>query len=132
MTAIEPEVAGLETLEALAAEHLAGEVKILAHLGQGAWGGRFRAQDLHRAEEVVLTILPPIDGDEWKEEERFLETLRAASLLDHPHLAPVRAYGVSGPLRRSATLTNGDPTLAERVAETGPLSMPVVRRMVQQ
>lgn len=132
MTAIEPEVAGLDALEALAAEHLAGEFKIIAHLGQGAWGERFRAEDLHRAEEVVLTLLPPIDGDEWKEEARFLEALRAASLLDHPHLAPVRAYGVSGPLRWSATLTNGDPTLAERVAETGPLSMAVVRRIAQQ
>lgn len=132
MTAIEPEVAGLDALEALAAEHLAGEFKILARLGPGAWGERFRARDLHRAEEVVLTLLPPIDGDEWKEEARFLEALRAASLLDHPHLAPVRAYGVSGPLRWSATLTHGDPTLAERVAETGPLSMAVVRRIAQQ
>src|ERR1043165_1241225 len=99
MTAIEPEVTTTDALLTLAAEHLAGEFRIIAPLGPGAWGERFQAEDLHRAEEVVLTLLPPIDGDEWREEERFLEALRAAALLEHPHLAPVRAYGVSGPLR---------------------------------
>ena len=121
-----------DSIEAMVVEELADEFHLLGPLGWGKWGMRFRAEDLYRAEEVILTALPALDAADPSGGERYLETMRAASLLDHPHLLPLSGYGVCGPLRWFTTAPTSDETLATRLATAGPLPLPEVKRLAHQ
>ena len=125
-------VATADSIEAMMKAELAEEFRILAPLGWGRWGMRFHAKDRRRSEEVVLTGLPAIDPALPAEGERYLEALRRAALLDHPHLVPICGYGVCGPLRWFATAPVADETLAARIEATGVLPIALVRRIAQQ
>lgn len=121
-----------EVIESLVVHELAGEFRVVGPLEWGRWGFRLRVLDLRRSEEVVLTGLPPSETAGPAEVGRFLEGLGATAPLDHPHLLPVCAYGVGGPLRWFATQPVAGRSLAERIASTGPMGFPEVRRIAQQ
>jgi len=121
-----------EVIESLVARELGDEFRVVGPLGWGRWGFRLRAKDLHRSEEVVLTGLVPKAMANGAEEDRFLEGLSATAPLDHPHLLPVCAYGVSGGLRWFANRPIKGRSLAERIAGRGPIPFPEVRRIAQQ
>jgi hypothetical protein len=126
------ELTTAEAIESLVAEQLAGEFRVVAPLGWGRWGVRFRAEDLRRGDAVILTALPPLTEEERGKGLAFLDALKTASLLDHPHLDPICAYGLTGPLRWFALPASDDATLADHLARNGPLSLPAVRRIGQQ
>src|SRR5258705_12960426 len=95
----DPLVATAEVIESLVSRELGEEFRVETPLGWGRWGIRLLAHDLQHAGKVVLTALPPGCGEGGVEGDRFLEALCAMAPLDHPHLLPVCAYGVSGALR---------------------------------
>lgn len=121
-----------EALRQLAADELGAEFRIGAGLAVGRWGPRFDAEDLPRAERVVLSLLAPSAEDPAEETKGFLEALKGAALLDHPHLIPICAYGASAGLRWYAIPAHSDRTLAEHLATSGSLPLPTVKRIAQQ
>lgn len=119
-------------LQQLAERELAAEFRIEAPLADGRWGPRFLAEDLARKEPVLLSLIPPPIGADNGAAARYLEPLKGASLLDHPHLIPICAYGVSAGLRWFAVAAHSDLSLREQLARTGPFPFPTVKRIAQQ
>src|ERR1017187_2866410 len=66
--------------------------RILSRLGHGGMGVVYRAEDTHLARQVAIkfSTAPPED-EQYR--ARFLREARAASALNHPHIARIYDYG---------------------------------------
>jgi serine/threonine-protein kinase len=62
--------------------------RVVAHLGAGAMGDVYRAEDLRLRRPVALKIVRP-SGDAGGSWTRLLTEARAASALSHPNVAVV-------------------------------------------
>ncbi len=68
-------------------------------LGRGTSASVFLARDPHDAQEVALKLIELPAGDRAHEARRaFLQGSQAAQRLVHPHIVPVHAAGIDGPL----------------------------------
>jgi tetratricopeptide (TPR) repeat protein len=67
--------------------------RILNVLGQGGMGVVHLAEDTHLARRVAVKF--PAAGSDDQYRERFLREARAASTLNHPHIAAIYDYGES-------------------------------------
>jgi tetratricopeptide (TPR) repeat protein/predicted Ser/Thr protein kinase len=68
--------------------------RILSQLGHGGMGVVYLAEDTHLARRVAIKFSTAVAGDE-PFRVRFLREARAASALNHPHIARVYDYGES-------------------------------------
>jgi tetratricopeptide (TPR) repeat protein/predicted Ser/Thr protein kinase len=66
--------------------------RILSRLGHGGMGVVYLAQDTHLVREVAIKFSTAAPGDE-QYRARFLREARAASALNHPHIARIYDYG---------------------------------------
>ncbi|MGA2118886.1 MAG: protein kinase [Bryobacteraceae bacterium] len=67
--------------------------RILDALGQGGMGVVYLAEDTHLARRVAVKFPGSHDDEQYR--ERFLREARAASKLNHPHIAAIYDYGES-------------------------------------
>ncbi|MCF7839005.1 MAG: protein kinase [Candidatus Marinimicrobia bacterium] len=70
-----------------------GGFRILELVGQGGMGLVYRARQLAMEREVALKILPPHLTQRPSILERFLNEVRVAARLDHPHIVTAHAAG---------------------------------------
>jgi serine/threonine protein kinase/tetratricopeptide (TPR) repeat protein len=109
-----------------------GHYRILGPLGSGGMGEVYRAEDLRLRRSVALKMLRGNDGDEGA---RLLAEARAASALNHPHIAVVYEIGQApddrGPVDYIAMEFVDGTTLAE-LARRGPIDLDTALDIFEQ
>ena len=94
-----------------------GHFDILERLGEGGMGVVYRARDRKLDRDVALKFLPPAAGEDREAMVRLLNEARAASALDHPHIATIYDVGETPEGRPFiAMATSPGATLKERIA----------------
>jgi serine/threonine protein kinase len=105
--------------------------RILSHIGAGGMGTVYLAEDTNLHRRVALKFLSPETASHPDAAVRLLREARAASALDHPHIATVYEIGdLAGQPFIAMAHYEGE-TLATRLAR-GPLPMVEVARLVAQ
>src|ERR671916_621786 len=67
--------------------------RILDKLGEGGMGVVYAAEDTHLGRHVAIKFLSAFTADTHHFKARFLREARAASSLNHPHIATIYDYG---------------------------------------
>src|SRR5262245_53717910 len=70
-----------------------GPYEITAKIGAGGMGEVYRARDTRLHRDVALKILPAIFTADPARRARFVQEARAASALEHPHIAMIHDIG---------------------------------------
>ncbi|HEX6134803.1 MAG TPA: protein kinase [Longimicrobiales bacterium] len=105
-----------------AEEHNAiGPYRVLHRLAAGGMGVVYLAEDPRLDRRVALKLLPPYLSGDATAQRRFTEEAKAASALDHPHIATIYEIGRTpgGSLYIAMAYYEGE-TLRQRL-ERGPL-----------
>jgi eukaryotic-like serine/threonine-protein kinase len=101
-----------------AAEHVApgrrlGPYEIVERVGAGGMGEVYRARDTRLDRDIALKILPPALVAHPGRRARFVQEARAASALEHPHIAVIHEIGdVDGLTFIVMELVRGEPLSA--------------------
>jgi serine/threonine-protein kinase len=113
---------------------LADRYRIERELGAGGMATVYLAQDLKHDRKVAIKVLRPELGASLGA-DRFLQEIRVAAKLQHPHIVGLLDSGVITPGPGPEVLSyyvmpyvEGE-TLGERLARTGPLAVPEVVRL---
>jgi serine/threonine protein kinase len=104
---------------------------ILSHIGAGGMGTVYLAEDTNLKRSVALKFLSPDTASHPDAAARLLREARAASALDHPHIATVYEIGDHAGQPFIAIAHYERETLAALLAR-GPLPMAEVARLVAQ
>ncbi len=105
--------------------------RILSHIGAGGMGTVYLAEDTNLKRRVALKFLSPETASHSDAAARLLREARAASALDHPHIATIYEIGEHTGQPFIAMAHYEGETLAARLVH-GPLPMAEVARLVAQ
>ncbi|MGW1190041.1 serine/threonine-protein kinase [Streptomyces sp. NPDC002559] len=105
-----------------------GAYTLEGRLGAGGMGVVYRARSLSGRQVAVKVIRPELAQDQGFR-DRFRREVEAARQVSGAFTAPVVDADAEGPMPWLATLFVPGPSLAERVARQGTLSVPEVRRL---
>src|SRR5947208_2150684 len=95
-----------------------GAYEIVERIGAGGMGEVYRARDTRLHREVALKILPRALVADPARRERFVQEARAASALEHPHIAVIHEIGdADGVTFIAMELVRGEP-LSDVIART--------------
>jgi serine/threonine protein kinase len=75
---------------------LVSHYRIISQIGAGGMGTVYLAEDTNLKRRVALKFLSPDRGNSGDAAARLLREARAASLIDHPHIATVYEIGTHG------------------------------------
>src|SRR3954470_14037743 len=113
-------------------EALAGHYALERELGRGGMAVVYLARDVRLDRPVAIKLLPPDLAAHDKLRARFMREARTAARLSHPHIVPIHAVDeVRGYVFYVMSYVDGE-TLAERVANRGPLPPRETSRMLQE
>ena len=105
--------------------------RIISHIGAGGMGTVYLAEDTNLKRRVALKFLTPDAAASPEAAARLLREARAASALDHPHIATIYEIGDHAGQPFIAMAHYEGETLAARLAH-GPLPIAEVVRIVTQ
>ena len=113
-------------------EALAGHYALERELGRGGMAVVYLARDVRLDRPVAIKLLPPDLAAHDKLRDRFMREARTAARLSHPHIVPIHAVDdVRGYVFYVMSYVDGE-TLAERVANRGPLPPRETSRVLQE
>ena len=105
--------------------------RIISHIGAGGMGTVYLAEDAKLKRRVALKFLSAETASDPEAAARLLREARAASALDHPHIATIYEIGDHADQPFIAMAHYEGETLATRLAG-GPLTMAEIARLVEQ
>jgi tetratricopeptide (TPR) repeat protein len=105
--------------------------RILRELGAGGMATVFLAEDLRHDRHVAVKVLRP-DFAATLGSARFLDEIRIAANLTHPHIMPVHDSGVADGLLYYVMPFNEGPSLEERLAREGELPVAEAVALVEE
>jgi eukaryotic-like serine/threonine-protein kinase len=105
--------------------------RILSHIGAGGMGTVYLAEDTDLKRRVALKFLSPGTVHDPEAAARLLREARAASTLDHPHIATVYEIGDHAGQPFIAMAHYEGATLAARLAD-GPMVVGEIARILGQ
>lgn len=107
-----------------------GRYRVQARIGSGGMGQVYRAHDPRLDRTVAIKVLSPWMAADEGAVRRFVREARAASGLDHPHIATVHEVDTTAEGRPYIVMAHHPgPTLAEHLAERGALDLESARRI---
>ncbi len=113
-------------------EAVAGHYALERELGRGGMAVVYLARDVRLDRPVAIKLLPPDLAAHGKLRDRFMREARTAARLSHPHIVPIHAVDeVRGYVFYVMSYVEGE-TLAERVANRGPLTPRETSRVLQE
>jgi formylglycine-generating enzyme required for sulfatase activity/tRNA A-37 threonylcarbamoyl transferase component Bud32 len=110
---------------------LVSHYRIISHLGAGGMGTVYLAEDTTLKRRVALKFLSPGTVGDRDAAARLLREARAASALDHPHIATVYEIGDHAGQPFIAMAHYAGETLAARLAH-GPMPVGEIARILMQ
>src|SRR5918995_6528145 len=105
--------------------------RIISHVGAGGMGTVYLAEDTTLKRRVALKFLHPETAGNPEAAARLLREARAASALDHPHIATIYEIGDDAGRPFIAMAHYDGETLADRLVR-GPLTHLDTARIVSQ
>jgi eukaryotic-like serine/threonine-protein kinase len=105
--------------------------RIVSHIGAGGMGTVYLAEDIDLSRRAALKFLPSDKASNPEAAARLLREARAASALDHPHIATIYEIGQHAGQPFIAMAYYDGETLADRLAH-GPMAIADVARVVAQ
>jgi TolB-like protein/tRNA A-37 threonylcarbamoyl transferase component Bud32/tetratricopeptide (TPR) repeat protein len=110
---------------------LAGRYEILREAGAGGMATVYVARDLKHERQVAIKVLKP-DLAATLGPERFLQEVRIAAQLQHPHILPVFDSGdANGTLWYAMPFVDGE-SLRDRLRTGAPMSIGEVTRILRE
>ncbi len=103
-------------------EALRGQYSVEEQIGAGGMALVFRARDLKHDRQVALKVLRPELASQVGR-ERFLQEIRLAAQLSHPHILPLHDSGVAGGLLYYMMPYVEGETLRQRLDREGRLTL---------
>ncbi|MEK9499537.1 protein kinase domain-containing protein [Gaopeijia maritima] len=107
-----------------------GRYRVEARIGSGGMGQVYRAHDPRLDRTVAIKVLSPWMAADDGAVRRFVREARAASGLDHPHIATVHEVDTTARGRPYIVMAHHPgPTLEAHLAERGALDVASARRI---
>jgi Tol biopolymer transport system component len=97
-----------------------GAYAVDALIGAGGMGEVYRARDTKLNRDVALKVLPPLVANDPDRLARFRREAQVLASLNDPHIAQIHGFEDSGETHALVMELVEGPTLAERIAATGP------------
>jgi serine/threonine-protein kinase len=111
---------------------LAGRYSLERELGRGGMGVVYLAREVRLDRPVAIKLLPPELAAVGALRDRFLREARTAARLSHPYIVPIHSVDeIDGFVFYVMAYVDGE-TLAQRVAERGPLAPPEATRVLRE
>jgi serine/threonine protein kinase len=109
-----------------------GSYEILSSIGAGGMGEVYRARDTKLGREVAIKVLP--DGFAYDAERmaRFEREAQVLASLNHPNIATIHGLEESNGVRALVMELVEGPTLADRIAQQGPLPLDEALSLAKQ
>ena len=119
----------VETRTASLVEHTIGPYQVVSLLGRGGMGEVYQARDTRLDRTVALKILPAQVAADNERMQRFVREAKAASALNHPHVATIYEIGTADGVsfiameyiegQSLAAKINGQPLTVKEIVEFG-------------
>jgi Tol biopolymer transport system component len=97
-----------------------GPYEIIAQIGAGGMGEVYRATDTNLGRDVALKVLPDTFAQDPERLARFEREARTLASLNHSNIAIIHGFEKGPGLRALVMELVEGPTLADRLAHTGP------------
>ena len=111
---------------------LAGEYSLERELGRGGMGVVYLAREVRLAREVAIKVLPPEFAAQPERREQFIREAQMAARLSHPNIVPIHRVDEAGGFVYFVMAYIAGETLAQRIAERGPLPPHQAARVLRE
>jgi len=118
-------------LDDLARQELAEKFRLAGAIGHGDTGVVYRAREPASNRDIVVKVLPRATGIAGMD-DRFMRAVNAVAALEHPHIVPVFAHGVTAHLFWYSMEHVHGRSLRSYLGLHGPIEIKACHRIIAQ
>jgi serine/threonine protein kinase len=100
-----------------------GPYEVVSSIGAGGMGEVYRARDTKLGRDVAIKVLPDAFAHDTERMARFEREAQVLASLNHPNIAAIYGLEESSEVRALVMELVEGPTLADRIAQQGPLPL---------